>query len=206
MEKQNNHGFKVQIHVFSKESNKFFIIIVKLENQSLIKMSGVFLLLLLLEFGTTINIILWSLEKLLVFLLSFFTRIHASHSKNIFYLNLSWTSSEIKIVLFMLCQILSSNQFQLSKVCLIFPSNWALGLLIQHHCFTLMICGFNSGSVHFGKDTHHVGINTAKINLQEKYVSCPWLCLLQNCKRYASDRWHGSRRDIAGDTCYAIMV
>ena len=75
---------KSKFTFFSKESNKFFIIIVKLENQSLIKMSGVFLLLLLLEFGTTINIILWSLEKLLVFLLSFFTRIHASHSKNIF--------------------------------------------------------------------------------------------------------------------------
>ena len=31
-----------------------------------------------------------------------------------------------------------------------------------------MIYGFNSGHVNFGKDTHHVGIDTAKINLQEK--------------------------------------
>ena len=41
----------------------------------------------------------------------------------------------------MLCQILSSNQFQLSKARLIFPSNWALGLLSQHHCFTLISMG-----------------------------------------------------------------
>lgn len=41
-----------------------------------------------------------------------------------------------------------------------------------------MIYIFNLGCVHFGKDTHHVGIDTAKINLQEKYVSCPWVRFL----------------------------
>ena len=51
-----------------------------------------------------------------------------------------------------------------------------------------------------------MGVDTAKINLQEKYVSCPWVCLLKNYKGYASDRWHGSRRDIAGDTCYDMIV